>query len=167
MSEPVPPVPPVPPEPPRRSGRGVKIALAVSLALNLAVAGLVGGAILGRSGPGEAPAIRALGLGPFALALPRERRDEVRGRIEADMPRLRAERSEIGRSLREVQRALLAEPFDRAAAAQALARSREATLALQSAGHAALLDTLEAMSAEERAALAQGLGRALRRMGGR
>jgi uncharacterized membrane protein len=154
-------------QPPRGTGRGVKIALAVSLALNLAVAGLVGGAVLGRGGPDEAPAIRALGLGPFALALPRERRDEMRGRMEADMPRIRAERGEIGRSLREVQRALLAEPFDREAAAQALARSREASLTLQEAGHEALLDTLAAMSAEERAALAQGLGRTLRRVGGR
>jgi hypothetical protein len=66
MSEP-PKMPPgrARPKPLHRRAR-LKIALAVSLALNLLVAGLVGGAVLGRGGPDEAPAIRALGLGPFA-----------------------------------------------------------------------------------------------------
>jgi uncharacterized membrane protein len=148
---------------PRRGGRGIRIALAISLAINLLVAGLVGGAILGRTGE-DAPAIRALGLAPFALALPREGRDEVRGRIETDMPRLRAERGRIGDSLREVRRALLADPFDREAAAAALARSREAATALQGIGHSALLDTLEEMTVEDRAEVARRLGRAMRWM---
>jgi uncharacterized membrane protein len=156
------------PEGPKaKTGRGVKIALAVSLALNLLVVGLVGGALLGRGGdPGDAPAIRTLGLGPFALALSREGRDDVRRRIEADLPAIARDRIRIGRSLREVQRALLTEPFDRAAAAAALARSREASVALQAHGHGALLDALAAMSAEDRAAVAERLGRAMRRFGG-
>jgi hypothetical protein len=87
------------PDEKRRTGRGIKIALAVSLALNLLVAGLVGGAVLSRPDPGEAPAIRTLGLGPFALALPREARDDIRRRIEADMGELRRNRAEVGRSL--------------------------------------------------------------------
>ena len=153
-----------PDTPPRRSGRGIKIALAVSLALNLLVAGLVGGAILGRPAPGEAPAIRTLGLGPFALALPREARDEVRDRIEADMADLRRNRAEIGRSLMAVRRALLSDPFDREAASRALAGSRDAAIALQAQGHGALLDTLEGMSPGERAVVAERMGRTLRRL---
>jgi uncharacterized membrane protein len=149
---------------PRRTGRGVKIALAVSLAFNLLILGLVGGAVLGRPDPGGAPAIRTLGLGPFALALPGEARDDIRGRIEANMPELRRNRAEIGRSLMAVRRALLADPFDRAAAARALGRSREAAMALQAQGHGALLDTLDQMSAAERAIVADRLARTLRRL---
>ena len=119
--------PEMPPQPPR-AGRGIRIALAVSLALNVAVAGLVGGALLGRGGPEDPPALRMLGLGPFALALPADGRDQLRGRLEEMTPDLRAERTRIGMSLRHVQGALLAEPFDRDAAARALydvARARE------------------------------------------
>jgi len=152
----------MPPQPPR-AGRGIRIALAVSLALNVAVAGLVGGALLGRGGPEDPPALRMLGLGPFALALPADGRDQLRGRLEEMTPDLRAERTRIGMSLRHVQGALLAEPFDRDAAARALAGSREAAMTLQASGHAALLEMLQGMSAEERALVARRLGRVLRR----
>ena len=154
-----------PATPTRKTGRGVKIALAVSLALNLLVVGLVGGAVLGRrDDPGAAPAIRTLGLGPFTLALSGEGRDDVRRRIEAGLPEISRDRMQIGGSLRAVQRALLADPFDRDAAAAALARSREAAAALQAYGHGALLDTLDAMSPAERAEVAERLGRAMRRI---
>jgi uncharacterized membrane protein len=173
MSEPTDKMPPDPgPGPetasPRRTGRGLKIALAVSLALNLLVAGLVGGAVLGSgNNGGEAPAIRALGLGPFALVLPRDARADVRRRIEADMQDLRRNRADIGRSLLAVRGALLSEPFDREAAARALGVSRNAANALQAQGHGALLDTLEQMSAEDRAVVADRLERTLRRMADR
>jgi uncharacterized membrane protein len=148
----------------RRTGRGIKIALAVSLALNLLVAGLVGGAVLSRPDPGEAPAIRTLGLGPFALALPREARDDIRRRIE-DRHGRRAAQPGGGRAQSlAVRQALLAEPFDSEAAARALGRSREAAMLLQAQGHGALIETLEGMSAAERAVVADRLERALRRL---
>lgn len=150
-----------------RTCRGLKIALAVSVALNLLIVGLVGGAVLGRPDADEAPTIRALGLGPFAWVLPRDARDDVRRRIEADLQGVRGNRADIGRSLLTVRRALLSEPFDRDAAARALASSRSAANALQAQGHAALLDTLEGMSAEERAVVADRLARTLRRMADR
>ena len=124
----------------------------MSLALNLLVAGLVGGAILGRPAPGEAPAIRTLGLGPFALALPREARDEVRDRVEADMAEVRRKpgRDRAQPSWRCVGRAFLSDPFRpgtrRTARSDGRGRRR---FALQAQGHGALLDTLESMSAAE------------------
>ena len=154
--------------PRQRSGRGVKIALGLSLALNLLIVGLVGGALLalgpGRSG-GDDPRLRSLGLGPFALALSRADREAVSDRIDRDA--LRGDRRALGASLRDLRDALLADPFDRAVAEGALARSRAAAEAVQGHGHAALLDQIETMSAAERADLADRLGRALRRMGGR
>lgn len=157
----------------RPKGRGLKIALALSLALNLAVVGLVGGAVLGaRGGAGEdgrggAPALRTLGLGPFAAALGRDDRAALRARIEADGAPLREERRAIGDALRTVQAALLAEPFDRAAAEAAFAQSRARVVGLQQVGHGALLDQIETMTVDERAALAENLTRMTRRFGPR
>lgn len=154
-----------------RSKRWVKIALAVSLALNLGVIGLISGAVLGSGGPrggGDgSPALRALGLGPFERALTREDRDELRGRIEATGVELREERRAIGRSLRAVEEALRADPFDRASVEAAFERSRGLVVSLQETGHTALLDQIETMSTDERADLADGLARAMRRFGGR
>ena len=80
------------------------------------------------------------------------------------MAEVRRNRAEIGRSLMAVRGALLSDPFDRDAADRALGRSREAAIALQAQGHGALLDTLESMSAAERAVVAERMNRALRRM---
>lgn len=156
---------------PPRTRRWVKIALAVSLALNLAVIGMIAGAFLGTGAMGERggsqQALRALGLGPFARALSRQDRMELRGRILSSGVELREERRAIGRSLRAVEAALRAEPFDRAAVEEAFTRSRGLVVSLQEMGHAALLDQIETMDAAERAALADGLARAMRRVGAR
>lgn len=153
---------------PRKTGRALKIALGLSLAVNLLILGLVGGALLavgpGRSGDDD-PRLRTLGLGPFAIALSREDRAAVTDRIDRDA--LRAERRALGGNLVQLRDAIVAEPFDRAAAEAALERSRLAASALQGLGHAALLDQVETMDAAERADLAERLSRALRRMGGR
>lgn len=150
------------------AGRGVKIALGLSLAVNLLILGLVAGAMLALGPPRSAeddPRLRTLGLGPFAIALSRVDRAAVSDRI--DRAALSAERRALGAGLSQMRAALLAEPFDRAAAEAALARSRHAAEAMQGLGHAALLDQIERMDAAERAALAERLGRVLRRMGGR
>ncbi len=151
----------------RRTGRAVKIALALSLALNLAIVGVIGGAVIGRDRhDGGPPALRTLGLGPFVVALSRDDRAALRDRIEAQGAPLREERRAIGGALRAVQAALLTDPFDRAAAEAALARSRASAGSLQEAGHTALLDQIEGMDAEARAALAERLNRVMRRLGG-
>lgn len=147
--------------PKRRSGRGLRIALAVSVALNLLVLGLIGGAVMGAGGREDGPGLRALGLGPFVLGLEREDRQRLRARLDDES--LRAERRALGQSLQAVQGALRMEPFDRALAQAALGQARAATGALQAAGHGALLDQLEAMDATSRAALADRLERVLRR----
>lgn len=156
---------PAPPQRPR-SGRGVKIALALSLALNLLILGLVGGAVLAIGGRGgDDPRLRTLGLGPFALALEREDRAAVRDRLDGEA--LRAERRALGAGLVQLRRVLAADPFDRAAAEAALGRVGGATLAQQEQAHAALLDQIAQMTEAERRALAERLDRALRRMAGR
>jgi uncharacterized membrane protein len=146
----------------------MKIALSLSLAVNLLIVGLVVGALF-AVGPGRSreddPHLRTLGLGPFAIAMSREDRAAVTGRIDREA--LRSERRALGGSLLQLRNALLADPFDRAAAEAALSRSRAATEAMQGHAHAALLDQVATMSLTERTELAERLGRALRRMGGR
>jgi hypothetical protein len=146
--------------------RGLKIALALSLAVNLAIVGLVLGAMIGFGplGDRDDPRLRALGLGPFAMALSREDRAGFGARI--DRATMRAERRALGEGLVSLRQALRAEPFDRAAAAAALARMRDATVTLQEVSHDALLDQIAQMPAADRAALADRFARALRRMGG-
>jgi uncharacterized membrane protein len=164
MSEPFPPESGA--KPPRTSGRGIKIALALSLAFNLLIVGLVAGAMLGGDrapgGSAGAPGLRTLGLGPFALALSRDDRAVMRERF-GDLD-FRGDRRAIGGALRDIQAALRADPFDRTGAEAAFARSRRAAEGLQAQGHGALLDHLETMSAPDRVALADRLSRALRRV---
>lgn len=152
---------------PARGGRGLRIALAVSVALNLAVLGLVAGAMIGGGPRGGGPdgQLRALGLGPFAMAFSREDRAELARGI--DRAALRAERRALGDSLATLRQSLLADPFDRAAAEAALGRSRGAAEALQAIGHGAIVERIAQMDAAERAALAGRLERALRRAAGR
>jgi len=137
----------------------------VSLALNLLVVGLVAGAMLGggpRESDGRTDTLRTLGLGPFALALPRDERAELVQRL--DRAALRVERREIGAAMRALQVALRSDPFDRDRAEAALLRARGAAERVQAQGHAALLDQLQAMTPQQRADLAERLSRALRRM---
>jgi hypothetical protein len=100
--------------------------------------------------PGEAPAIRTLGLGPFALVLPREARDDMRRRIEADMQDLRRNRAEIGRSLWRCAGAAQRTLRQRGGGACAGPVPRGGGNALQAQGHGALLDTLEHERGEDR-----------------
>ena len=150
----------------KKPGRGLKIALALSLAVNLAIVGLVAGTVIGFGPMGERddPRLRALGLGPFAMALSREDRAGFGARI--DRATVRAERRALGEGLNDLREALRTEPFDRAAGAAALARMRDATVTLQTVSHDALLDQIAQMPAADRVALADRFARALRRMGG-
>lgn len=150
-----------------RSPKWVKVVLVISLAMNLAVAGLVLGTFARGDGLRDrvehSIALRSLGLGPFSRALSPEDRDELRGRVTRDGVELREERRAVGRELRRIEQALRADPFDRAGVEAALARSRNLVVSLQEIGHTALLDQIETMSFEDRIALADSLEEVTRR----
>ncbi|MBF9031763.1 periplasmic heavy metal sensor [Rhodobacterales bacterium HKCCE3408] len=154
---------------PSRSGLGLRIALVLSLAMNLLIVGLIVGVVFGmgrmhRIGPDGPPALRSMGLGPVSLALTRDEREELRGRIEDRRPTLGQDSRDFGRAILEFTAALRAEEFDRAAAGAALAAQRENGQALQAQGHEILLDQLQAMTPEARAAVADRIERSLRRV---
>ena len=150
-------------EPPKRSGRWLKLALFASLAINLAVVGLVAGAFL-RGGPDRpgGPGAESYAR-PYMSALPKEQRREmfrgVREDARGKVPDRRARRALYG----DVLTALRAEPFDPAALKAAAQRQAEAGVTLLQATQTAWIDVVAGMSAEERAAYAQRVEDALKR----
>ena len=142
--------------------RGFKILLGVSLAVNLAVAGLMAGAFVRKTpgGPmgGKAQVNYAR---PYIQALPHDQRREV---FEALRPaKRRADRVERRAHYADVVTILRADAFDRAAVEVVLAKQSASTLDAQSAGQAQWLNIIEKMNIEERRAYADGIEDALKR----
>ena len=136
-----------------------KVIFAVSLALNVAVIGVVAGVGFRFAG-GKPPQAFEFGLGPIGMALTPEQRREI-GRSLRRNPELR----ELGRSrsdgmIENVLEVLRAETFDPVALDQALAGARERARVLQSAAGAAFVAQVESMTPDERAAFADKLERA-------
>ncbi|MEM6627234.1 MAG: periplasmic heavy metal sensor [Pseudomonadota bacterium] len=141
--------------------RGVSIWLAVSLALNAALVGLVGGRIL--AGP------------PPAAYETRDDRANERRRVFEDLsPSQRralrrdlmqvwrgadAERRAIGEARRAAQAAASADPYDREALESALAAQRAAEEALKARIHTAITGRLDELSPKDRVRLLRVLDR--------
>lgn len=153
---------------PPATGRGVKIALGLSLALNLLIVGLVGGAVLGRGGAPErgdpAASLRSLAAGPLTEVLSESERGDLRRGLAESRDRIRPDTVALMQAFREFSGLLTAEPFDREALAEILGAQRGRMQSLMETGHEVLLDELEAMSPAQRADLAQRLERRLRRL---
>jgi hypothetical protein len=145
---------------PGRGARGLKIALAVSVALNLAAAGfLVGLAIGGPPREGR----RAEGLGHYARALPEPYRHDLLEDVREGRPDWGARRDALGHSHAELRAALVAEPFNAGRVSAALAEQRGAMCALAERGAGLLLAQIGRMSPEERRAYAAALERPRKR----
>lgn len=143
-----------------RPSRIWRIVLVVSLALNLAVVGVVGGAMLSgkfRDGP---PSRFDFGLGLVSRALAEDERREI-GRA------LRQDRSLRNHDFRgqmaAMATALRAEPFDRGVLQQLLDDQAEHLSQVQARARTAVLDKIAAMSPERRRAFADRLVEELQR----
>lgn len=152
--------------PPPSTGKGagprwIVVALVVSVALNLAVAGLAAGAWL-RDGPGrDLP--REMSFGPFTKALSDADRRELRRALGDREPGFRAAREAARAELAAFLDTLRADPFDPAAAESALAAiARRATDRLD-LGRDLMTGRVLAMSESERKAFADRLERSLKR----
>lgn len=158
MTEPL-----APPTPPGPSSRGLKIALVLSLALNLGVLGLVGGAWLHGRPDGPPRFARDLGFGPFTEALsPEDRRALVR-EFGRDMGDPRAFRREMRADLQELLQILRADPLDRAALEALFERMGARGQERLATGQRLLEERILAMSPEARRAFADRLDEGLRR----
>lgn len=149
-----------------RQTRILRVALFVSLAVNLAIAGLVAGAFLDGRRMGPPPRFD-LSLGPVGQALDEADRRailrDLRARPDLRPPGPRARQAHF----RDLLAVLRAEPFERGEIEALLADHRRHGAALLDAGQAALLDRIAAMSPEERAAFADRLEAEVSRNHGR
>jgi uncharacterized membrane protein len=137
----------------RRVPRWVLTLLIASLAFNLLVIGLIGGAVWRfhalASGDASGPSINLAG---YAGALPLERRRDLWAKTAAERHELRSLREDLRRKREEFVGALTAAPFDREQFAAAQARLLEADRKARAAAHRLYAQIAVALTPEERRA---------------
>ena len=139
-----------------------KFLFVLSLALNVAVIGLVVG-VGYRFANGKPPQAFEFGLGPIGMALSPQQRREI-GRSLRENANVRGmSRPRNDRMTAQVIDALRSEPFDKEVLQQALSSSRERAQLLQAAARDAFIAQVEAMSGDERAAFAERIENATKR----
>lgn len=153
------------PQTPASTGRGIRIALAVSVALNLGVLGVVGGALLNGGPDGHGPMVRDVGFGFFSEALTPDQRAELRKTFVDGNPRELSEWSAMRADANAVLAALRAEPFDPAALKRAMAAQNQRMSDRLATGHTLIEAFLIALPAQERAAFADRLEARMRFIG--
>ncbi len=143
------------PFPPSRRTRVMRIVLVISLAINLAVAGLAVGVML-RGHDGRPPRDFDMSLGPVARALAPEDRAAIREALKSrpDMVPLRRDRSA---DLANFIAALTSDPYDAAALREALAAPAHRAAQVQEIAALALADRVDTMTKEARSELAARL----------
>jgi uncharacterized membrane protein len=146
---------PVPTAPKPATGRGLRIALAVSVALNLAVAGVVVGAVL-RGGP-HRDMVRNLDFGPFTEALSPGDRSALRRDFFARAPDMRDLRKGMREDLDGMLTALRATPFDADALRAAMEKQGQHTTDRLKMGQDLIFNRIAAMSDQDRASFADRL----------
>lgn len=150
---------------PPKSSRRLRIALAVSVALNLAVVGAVAGAML-RDGHGMRSAmVRDLGFGPFAEALRPEDRAALRDALFARAPEIRENRRQMRQDAQALLALLRSDPLDAEALHRLMGSQHSRMTAQLELGQTLLQEFLIAMPAPERKAFADRLDEGLRHRG--
>ncbi len=143
----------------RRSPGWMRVALVLSLALNLLIVGAVVGAV--SSGKKGGPRMSDVSFGPYTSALDREDRRALRRAIRDDTGR--PNRAAARENFQTFLSVLRAEPLDVAEMTRVFEAQGALAQARQSAGKAALLEHIAQMSAADRAAFADRLEEVLQR----
>jgi len=143
-----------------RGPRWVKVVLALSLALNLAIAGAVAGFFL-RDGPMRDSRTAMGYAAPYIIALPREARRGVFQTIRSDdaLPKRKDRRAQYA----EMLAALRSDPFDGDAVRTILTRQWQSVGDIQDVAQSAWLAAVSGMSTDERAAYVEKVEEVLRR----
>lgn len=145
-----------------KSPRWMRVLLVCSLALNLAVAGLVAGAVW-RGAPVARQVERAGVFGPLPEALTPERRAEFTEQVREASPEFRDNRRAVRQAFQGVLAAIRAEPFDRASLEAALAVQETALKGRQRLAVDVIVTQISDMDAAEREAFADRLQTMVRR----
>ncbi|MFT4782859.1 MAG: putative membrane protein [Paracoccaceae bacterium] len=139
--------------------RWVRWLLIASLGVNLAVAGVVGGAILSGEHDRERPQrfVRDLGFGPYGQALTKDQIAALRPEIRSRRSELRQTQRKLRQGFSETVKLLRLEPFDPARLSALIAQQGLAAGALQQIGRELLIERIAAMSPQDRLAFADRL----------
>lgn len=143
--------------------RAVKLTLAASLALNVAVAGIFFGAWIRHSQPERPPhaVARDFGFGPFSDALTKSQRRALARDFTQKNGSPKQMRAEISQEFAAILAALKTTPFDAMALNAAMARQHNSFTRRLEQGKAAMQDMILSMSDDERAAFAEKLALSL------
>lgn len=132
------------------TSRWIKLALIISLGLNLCVAGILIGTALrapeARRSNVEAPD----GVAMLARAMPQSHQRELRESLRVQRDDLRPDRQELKNLRENFVRALRAEPFDIDAVRKAFIAQRRVLDQVTAAGHASVIAQIEKMTPEDR-----------------
>lgn len=140
----------------------VKVVLVLSLGLNLAILGIVAGAVL-KDGPGHRGMPRDLSFGPFSAAFSREDRRALRSGFIDKAPDFRSGRLAAQAEFAALLVALRADPFDPAAFQTALGAIEKRNADRLALGRALIEDRIIDLSPQDRLAFADRLEAALAR----
>ncbi len=157
MTEPT----PLPAEATKPGTPWTRIALAVSVALNLAVAGLAAGAWM-KDGP-KRGLPRELSFGPFSDALSPEDHHALRAALKDRAEGFRSEREAARSELASLLVALRATPFDPSAVEMSLAAISTRSAERLELGRTLIGERILAMSDADRKTFADRLERGLKR----
>ena len=137
-----------------KTPRGVKIALAVSVALNLGVAGLVAGLAL-HGGPGHGDRMgRDLGFGPFDAVFLPEDRAGLRKAIVGKIGDFRTMWQQMQGDMTALLNAMRSDPYDAAAVSAAFDAQAQHLTDKVTLGNGVVRDYVLALTPEARLALA-------------
>ncbi|SDJ84859.1 periplasmic heavy metal sensor [Aliiruegeria lutimaris] len=144
-------------EPRRRTG--LRVLLFISLALNMVILGVAGGAWLNFSRGEDHPRLiaRDLGLGPYLMALEPQNRRQLEQAARSQRGKVNVNRAEWRNLYTETLEALRADPFDAERLRAAIARQSELAARSREVGLEVMVSQLEAMTPEERSAFADRL----------
>ena len=156
------PAPPEGPERRRSRGRGLRVALFVSLALNIAVAGMVAGALFRHRGDFDRAPPQDISYRPFTDAFTDADRAALRQSFASRLDQVRAWRAERAAQNDALLEMLRADPFDRSALGARFAEERDRASERAAFGQTLILDRIAAMTASERRAFADRLEREMR-----
>lgn len=140
----------------------LKVVLTVSVALNLAVAGLALGAFL-KDGRRHGGMPRDLSFGPFSEALGPEDRQALRTALRERLPEVRTERAAARAEFDTLLAALRSTPFDPAALTASLDAIETRLTGRIQLGRSLIEERLLGLSEAERTAFADRLENGLRR----
>jgi len=143
--------------------RALQVALVLSLGLNLAIGGMMAGAMLNRDKLAQRGALtRELGFGPFTAAFAMEDRRALREYLQQKAPQLRSANTQRGAEIANLQAALRADPFRPDALRTALGQMQRRQADQLALGHEAIEAVILAMPHDQRRALADRLAHTAR-----